>query len=311
MLERKGKIKSKPAQDGLIAPLIGPGLTLLSGAPKVGKTTLAAHLIQSLVLQEPVLGFNPRVGVCEVVWIGYDAEFDDELEEKFPRLEPHIYLLNGFSCKDREKWSEFKHHLLDKQINLVVIDNLASLAGDLDLDKQQQMSQALDEIESITIGLGIPVLLIAHASKMSRGRAAHSYLIEGKARTLLRLSGESAAGKRTLEIVGNRAPQKTLNIILKPEVCEVVLTREEKKTEAKTARDRSLAWEEARAIVERIPFAEMRNDSAMGRWLHANQLVATPEAGRSKVNRWRKLGILNKAPSGRLTWSESLVGSEV
>jgi hypothetical protein len=311
VLEHKGNFRSEQAQGGLIPDFLGPGLTVLSGPPKVGKTTFAAHLVKSVVHQQSILGKIPKVGAYEVLWIGFDADFNNELAEKFPELLPNIYIQNGFSYLDREKWDELIKAIIARQINFVVIDNLAALAGDLDLDKQHQMSQALYQIEKITLGLGIPVLLLAHASKMSRGRAAHSYLLEGKARTLLRLSGESTNGKRTLEIVGNRSPQKSLNIILKPEVCELVPTREEKKTQAKTSRDRSLAWEEARAIVEKIPFAEMKNDSAMGRWLHVNQLAATPEAGRSKVNRWKKMDILKKAPGGRLTWSESLVGSGV
>ncbi len=311
MLEHKGNFRSKQEHDVLIKELVGPGITLLSGAPKVGKTTLAAHLTQAVVLQEPILGHTPRVGNYEVVWIGFDADFNNELEEKFPRLVPHIFIQPGFSCLEREKWDELTKAIIDRQINFVVIDNLAALAGDLDLDKQHQMSQALAPIEKITLKLGIPVLLLAHASKMSRGRVAHSYLVEGKSRTLLRLSGESVSGKRTLEILGNRSPQRNMNIILKPDVCELVLGREEKKTERSSSRDRSSAKDEAKTIMELIPFAEMKNDSAMGRWLHANQRAATPEAGRSKVGRWKNMNFLKKAPGGQLTWNESVVGSDV
>ena len=307
MLLRRGRKPSSSSKEWPLPGFIGHGITLLSGSPKSGKTTFVGHLVQALIEQREFLSSLPKKMEFRIAWIGYDHDFDEELFEKFPLFEEKLLVSEGWRY-DSKFWDELISEFRDSNINLVVIDHLSSLASGLDVDKQYQMDQALAPVERIVREFDIPVLLIAHASKGSQGRAAHSYYLEAKPRQLIRISGDSINNVRTIKVQGNRMPPQEFKILLTPEKCELKVSPKSSTSEqGEKPSDRTTSRDEAIAVSKVAHSDALASTSALGRFLHQQGLAESPEAGRTKANRWKKMGFLEKVGGGnQIRWAETL-----
>lgn len=307
MLLRRGVTPSSSGKQWSLPGFVGPGITLLSGGPKSGKTTFAGHLVQALIEQKEFLGSTPDTKEFRIAWLGYDHDFDGELFEKFPGLKEKLFVAEGEGFNSH-RWSELICQLRLERINLLVIDHLASLASGLDLDKQEQTNQVFAPIDQMIDALGIPVLLIAHASKTSQGRAAHSYFLEAKPRQLIRITGESKKNFRAVKVQGNRMPPKELTVLLTPEKCELKVSPKSSTSEqGDKPSDRATSRDEAIAVSKVAHSDALASTSALGRFLHQQGLAESPEAGRTKANRWKKMGFLEKVGGGnQIRWAETL-----
>ena len=273
--------KNQKDDEWLIPGLVCDSLTLISGQPKSGKTSLAAHIVRSLTVKNPILGRTPSNKPLTIGWMGFDAKWDRDMSLRLPDLENHYYLIQGANYRKKEEWDELGPKLRDQfGINFLVIDHLYGFGAGANLDKQVEIQEALGILENLINNYGITVLLLTQAGRSGDGRAAHSVASEGFARWLVRIKG---TGKyRTLEMLGNNAPTETLKVVLNPSELSIV-----EKTQKETSLKKSQGDEPdvARLILEKAPENVLKTAKALGGWLATQDIgIHTVESGRSKVN---------------------------
>ena len=273
------------AYEWLIPGLIGNEITLISGEPKTGKSLLAGHLVNSLITQQPILERVPKSGIYKVAWMGFDSNWDGELQTRFPLILENLYFHNPIIHEDKEGWESYFQLLVSSGINLFVLDHLYGLAYDLDLDRSHFMEAALKPLNFICNQLKIPALLIAHANKSGGGRAAHSILLEAKARHFIRIKGNVTGSKRDLILAGNHEAGTSMKINLTPEVCEIISGSGINKSETRRSERSGVMIEIAKKLLLEAPLNARRNVTAAGVWAKLEGYAGTEESGRTLINR--------------------------
>jgi len=103
------------------------------------------------------------------------------------------------------------------------------------------------------------------------------------------------------------APQE-FKILLTPEKCELTASSKATRNEfGEKMAERATSRNEAMAVSKVAPPSALESTSALGRFLHQQALAESPEAGRTKANRWKKMGFLEKVGGGnQIRWAEIL-----
>jgi len=282
----------------LIPGLVCGTRTLLSGQPKMGKTTLAAHLVSALVNHEEVLGSQPKPGEHKVVWMGFDSGWKEEFTSKFPRACHQTFFAEPITYRKSTQWEEFGQSALNLGASLVVIDHLYQLADGLDLNESHEMKKAIAPLEELQSTTGIPLLLLSHASKMGNGRAAHSVYLESSFRHLIRMNGNLGSHRREVTTVGNLDGTRKMKVRLLPE--SLTLLEPGSADREKRVRERTdVSVEQAQVFLKTALFGDRKNWSRAGAWFHAMGYSASAEAGRTKVKKLASMGLLTGADENR------------
>jgi hypothetical protein len=268
------------SEEWLIPHLLCDSLTLISGEPKSGKTSMAGHIVRSLVLKQEILGFKPTEKAIKVAYMGFDFKWKREISDRLDDLTNLIYLPDSATYNSTEEWDSLADQMIALGINFLVIDHLYNYANEADLDRQNQVQMVFGPIMKVIEKTGAAVLLLTQGARGQGGRAAHSVAIEGQARWLLRLS----AGKKnkTLTTMGNNAESRVFQIRLTPKILELIEGKPDSK-ERKPA-DGGLP-DRARYIMDNSPIEARESTTKLGIWLAAQNLGPnTPKSARTSVN---------------------------
>lgn len=268
------------SEEWLIPQLLCDSLTLISGEPKSGKTSMAGHIVRSLVLKQEILGFKPIEKAIKVAYMGFDFKWKREIRDRLDDLTNLIYLPDSATYKSTEEWESLADQMIALGINVLVIDHLYKYANEADLDRQNQVQMVFGPIMKLIEKTGAAVLLLTQGARGQGGRAAHSVAIEGQARWLLRLS----AGKRnkTLTTMGNNAESKVFQIKLTPKSLDLIEGRPEAK-ERKPA-DGGMP-DRAHYILDNAPIEARESTTKLGSWLAAQNIgLNTPKSARTAIN---------------------------
>ena len=271
---------TEESEDWLIENLVCDSLTLISGEPKSGKTSMACHIVRSLVLKEEIIGFKPTDREIKVAYMGFDFKWQRETKERLKAAQNFVLFPNSVTYKSTEEWESLGDQMIELGINFLVIDHLYNFSDEADLDRQNQVQMVFGPIMRLIQKTGAAVLLLTQGARNQGGRAAHSVAIEGQARWLLRLS----AGKKnkTLTMMGNNAESRVYKIRLTPEIIELTEGKSEAK-ERKTA-DGGLP-DRARYIMVNSPIEARESTTKLGRWLATqNKGLNTPKSARTAIN---------------------------
>ena len=295
-------------QEWLIAGIICPWLTLLSGQPKHGKSIFAGHVAMSLIKEVPLLG-KSVIGTNHLVaWMGYDAGWKQEITQRWKEVaDNRIVTCEPIRSLNAEIWRDLAESLQSTGVTLLVLDHLYGMAGALGLNDAEQFAVLANLIRPIYEEFGIAVLLLAQAGKgeFSRGRAAHSVAIEGEARALIRIYEKRSKGARKIELSSNTNGEETISVTLTPEVIEI--------KEGKSARREVSVQRESpdavRGFLSQANPAELTTWSGVGRELHRLNLSISPSAGRQMSSRWREQNLI-KMESGVVVSGDSLLPPE-
>ena len=293
----------------IIDGLVCPWLTLLSGQPKHGKTTLAGHVVNSLLNGTPLFNKEVKQGAHKVAWMGYDGGWKEELRERLETsANRNIILYDPIRSLDDSMWWQLALDMQEKGITLFVLDHLYGMAGNLGLNDANNFALLANLLRPIYEDFGIAVLVLAQAGKgeFSRGRAAHSVALEGEARCLLRLYQKGANGARRLDISSNSRGDESLRIVLTPfEVGskEIQIKEQDKATERNSP-------DLVRKLLRECNPEEMNNWSSVGRELHRLGFSTNAKAGRSMAKRFGIQGLL-KSQGKKIVAGDSLVIREV
>jgi RecA-family ATPase len=268
------------SQEWLIPGFLCDSLTLLSGEPKSGKTSLACHLISALVNGTNFLGEQPTQNNLKVAYMGFDFKWQREVRERLSGVADKVFLATSANYKEESEWAALSAQIKALGINLLVIDHLYNFSDGADLDRQNQIQPVFKPIMSLIKETGVAVLLLTQGARGQGGRSAHSVAIDGQARWLLRLS--ASAKLKTLNALGNNAETKTIKIALSPKQLELISKPAEKM--AKPNSERELA-DRARFIIGTAPKEVLRTATALGTWLSQQDIgLGNPRSGRTAVN---------------------------
>lgn len=269
------------SEEWVLPGLLCDSLTLISGEPKSGKTSLACHIVRALIENSEILGRLPNRPNSTVAWMGFDFQWDRELKDRLPDIYERIYFAEPLHWSKASEWNELMHTLRENGVSLLVIDHLYGLGAGEELDKQYQVQQVLSPINALCRQFGISVLLLTQASRTGTGRAAHSVAIEGMARWLIRIKGTTSK-TRTLETVGNNAPTENIKIKLNPKEIFLVSSKDSEAPEKK--RDNGLLPNRARFILRNAPSEVRYSPTKMGDWLASQGMgIKSSKAGRAAI----------------------------
>jgi len=278
----------------VIEGLLCPQLTLLSGQPKMGKSTLAGHIAMSLISNQPILGRSVNAAERRVAWMGFDGGWRNETTNRWNDKSLGQIKMLQMRGLNPFAWEQLGEQLKDQGIGLLVIDHLYGLAGTINLNDAAEAAQVLMCIRPIYEKYGIPILLIAQSTKseFSQGKAAHSNRIMGEARSLLQLYGKGKEGRRRLKVEANNFGDTTLSIVINPNECILQDGRIGNGSVDRTSPDI------ARKLLTSAGPEELLNATAAGRAMVRLGLAKTDNAGRTAINRLRTQQLLELTPQG-------------
>ena len=294
------------SEEWVIPGLLCDSLTLISGEPKAGKTSLACHIVRALIQNSEILGRLPTKQQSTVAWMGFDLNWDRELKARLPDVIHQIFLVGPVHSSERKEWGDVMQSLKDRGVTLLVIDHLYGLGAGEELDKQFQVQNVLSPIAFMCRNLGISVLLLTQASRTGSGRAAHSVAIEGMARSLIRIRGGS--GKtRTIETLGNNSASENLKVRLNPNELVLISSKDEANKEKKQAD--GILPDRARFILKNAPIEVRFSPKELGHWLATQGIgINTADAGRAAVYYLLKADLLSRdEATGEITMGKNLI----
>jgi len=268
----------------VIEGLVCPYITILSGQPKVRKSTLATHIALAVINQTQFLGKDINTRTNKVAWIGFDGGWHREIITRCDgQANNSILFQPGFTSLNQADWITFGERLSQYQIGLLIVDNLYGF-GDLQLNDHNEAKKVFNCLNLIVDRYGIPVLLIAHSPKGNgSASAAHSNIIKASARVLLELKGEAKSGIRTLTVIGNELSGEKLNIKINQTSTEFADVKS--KESSKSDKDEiGLLLSQARLFYNDCPAESRKSAVAAGKWMVEKGLARTPKYGRKRIN---------------------------
>jgi len=276
--------------DGLVCPYI----TVLSGQPKVRKSTLATHIALAVINQTDFLGRQVNTKSNKVAWIGFDGGWHSEIITRCDgNANNSILFQPGFTSLTQADWNAFGERLIQNQIGLLIVDNLYGF-GDLQLNDHYEAKKVFNCLNQIVHNFGIPVLLIAHSPKGGGSAgAAHSNIIKALARVLLELKGEAKSGVRTLTTIGNEIPGEKLSIKIGQFSTELGEGKVEKAKKSERE-DVGILISHAKILDQECPMERRTSARAAGKWLYEKGLSGTPGSGRTKIYNMLDAGLLKR-----------------
>lgn len=278
----------------VIEGLVCPYITILSGQPKVRKSTLATHIALAVINQTPFLGKNVKTKTNKVAWVGFDGGWRGEIITRCDgKAQNSILFQPGFTSLNQADWITFGERLFQNNIGLLIVDNLYGF-GDLQLNDHNEAKKVFNCLNLIVDSYGIPVLLIAHSPKGNgSASAAHSNIIKASARVLLELKGEAKSGIRTLTVIGNELPGEKLSIKINQTSTEITDARP--KESSKSDKDEiGLLLSQAQTFRQECPDEYRKSVSAAGRWMVNKGFANKADYGRKRVNLMLKAGLLKR-----------------
>ncbi|MCL2007418.1 MAG: AAA family ATPase [Treponema sp.] len=158
-----------PAIQWIIYNFLAPGLTILSGAEKLGKSWLAMGLGISLALGTYVLG-KIKVDKTAVLYLC--------LEDNSRRLQRRLNQLQAGNIPNlyfADKWiggvPALETYLKDNpSIRLVIIDTFIKFFPTIDLKDYTEISNKLTQLKNIADSLDIGIIIIHHTRKGSNNK---------------------------------------------------------------------------------------------------------------------------------------------
>jgi RecA-family ATPase len=279
-------------REWLIEDLISPYINILSGQPKVGKSTLATAIALAVTNKQPVLG-KQVIKQGPIAWMGYDSGWDEELCTRTTGREDRKILVQPpFDLTKTDLAHELGANLRRVDCKLLVIDHLYGFAtgNNLDINNQLDASTATRGVQIINTEYQIPVLLVAHAPKGRSGGVAHSNLLKGLARVLLEMTGTSGNGRRTVKVIGNQI--ETHSLVFYISETDLVTLAPSTEQGHKRSRDFESKKEKARKAFEQATPQDLTSASSFGRLFFRLRHSKSESGGIKMVQRYIELGIL-------------------
>ena len=202
----------------IVDEMIYPGLHVLSGDPKIGKSWMMMDMCLAIAKGEKFLGRKTEQG--HVVYMALE-DTSDNLQTRMYELtdEPtdnlqYVLLVNTLGNGLEDDLRKCKETFSD--LKLIVIDTLQKVRETVDM-KYGSDYKDVSTLKSIADELGIAIILVHHNRKQQDSNPNNMILgtngIPGAADGLLVLTHKSDSKNAVLNISGRGAPSLDINVI--------------------------------------------------------------------------------------------------
>jgi hypothetical protein len=280
--------------DGLICPYIN----ILSGQPKVGKSTVATQIALAIINQTSFLDRQVNSKSIKVAWMGFDSGWVKELKSRCgDNAKNSILMQPGMTSLNPSQWGQLGESLSQKDIGLLIIDHLYGFAGDIKLNESQEANKVINCLNAINAQWGIPILLIAQATKNDyKGGMAHSNIFKSSARVLLEMSGSARGGKRKIIVTGNEVVGESISIKIDPTNIELLESRESK--ESKQDRDYARNLENTRRFFADAREGELQRVATATSILLRLKISRSIDGASRMLYRWQNAKLIEVTDTG-------------
>lgn len=211
---------------GAVDGLLRPGLAVLAGSPKIGKSWLVLHLCMQIAKGEPFWGLKTHQG--DVLYIALE-DSRERLQQRVNTItdEPseHLHFATDCSPLGEELERELGAFVLaHPDTRLIVIDTFQRIRSD-----KQQLSYANDyaevtHLKEIADAMDVCILLVHHTRKLTDSDRLNEISgtngIAGSADTLMILNREKrGVRKATLTCTGRDIEDRELELTLDRATC--------------------------------------------------------------------------------------------
>lgn len=168
-------------------------LVVLAGRPSMGKTSLALNIARnaavehnacvalfSLEMSRESLGYRlvsgeSRVNSRKIYHHQYNQEEEKRIMDSIGILsEAPIFIDDSPQIRVIEMRSKAKRLYSEHNINLIIVDHLGLIQGDVRLDNRvQEVSYITRSLKILARELNVPVLVVSQLSRASEWRASH------------------------------------------------------------------------------------------------------------------------------------------
>jgi len=202
--------------------IVESGITFVSGAPKVGKSTLATDLCFHLAFRDYWLGL--RIKTKKVLYLYGEGGANKMIQrlktlgEQYSDCENLDNFIFAYSSKlnlgDTDSLQVLLPLLASLQIEMMVVDPLSHFHS-LDENSPRDMTHLMKNIRIITDELNVTVIIIHHDTKTGGALRGHS-ILAGEYDTLMQLkkvkAGQKSSGGKKITSFGEMRDHWSLNI---------------------------------------------------------------------------------------------------
>lgn len=220
--------KQFPAEDWLVDGLITSGLTVLTGASKIGKSWTALQLVTALDSGGYFLG-SLKCSKCDVLYCALE-DTPKRIQQRTKKQGFSNYNGSRLETKRRTVAGLRSYLKANPQFRVVIIDTLQKMMGINDLNDYAQTVTGISELKEMADSLGIAVVVIHHNRKGGDADADHMDSALGStgivatadaAITMRRKRGETNA---TLAATGRDFADVSYTLVWDQDICSWAIT---------------------------------------------------------------------------------------
>jgi hypothetical protein len=215
--------KRFPPEDWLVEGLIATGLTVLTGASKIGKSWAALQLVAALDQGGCFLG-SLKARWCDVLY----CALEDTPKRIQRRVQKQgIETFNGSRLETKRRApAELRAFLkANPQFRVVIVDTFQKMMGVSDLNDYSQTVKGMSALKDIADSLNIAVIVIHHNRKGGDNDGDHmesalgSTGINATADTTLTMRRKRGTGEATLAATGRDVEDTAYTLSWDKDIC--------------------------------------------------------------------------------------------
>jgi hypothetical protein len=220
--------KQFPPEDWLVEGLITTGLTVLTGASKIGKSWAALQLVTALDQGGYFLG-SLKARKCDVLY----CALEDTPKRIQRRVQKQgIETFNGSRLETKRRTPADLRAFLkaNPQFRVVIIDTFQKMMGISDLNDYSQTVNGMSALKDIADSLNIAVIVIHHNRKGGDNDGDHmesalgSTGINATADTTLTMRRKRGTGEATLSVTGRDVEDTAFTMSWDKDICSWAVT---------------------------------------------------------------------------------------
>jgi hypothetical protein len=220
--------KRFPPEDWLVEGLITTGLTVLTGASKIGKSWAALQLVTALD-QGGCLWGSLKARRCDVLY----CALEDTPKRIQGRLQKQgIAAFNGSRLETKRRTPPDLRAFLkaNPQFRVVIIDTFQKMMGISDLNDYSQTVNGMSALKDIADSLSIAVIVIHHNRKGADTDGDHmesalgSTGINATADATLTMRRKRGTGEATLSVTGRDVEDTAYTLSWDKDLCSWAVT---------------------------------------------------------------------------------------
>jgi replicative DNA helicase len=160
----------------IVPTLISEGLTMINGAPKIGKSWFVLNLAIATSMGNRFLG-TLKSEKTETLYLALE-DSERRLQERLEKLQAPTTLTNlKITTQWRDGYIGLESYLAShRTVGLVIIDTLVRFANIEDMNDYSITTKAMSRLKQIADTLNIAIVVIHHAKKMGKGSSGTDWM---------------------------------------------------------------------------------------------------------------------------------------